>query len=89
MKLKLSAFLTFIAFLFCFIKRNTYDLSLSFYGKPCKNLVKKSTLTATLPVALTLVTAYSYELESNGNVKSKTMTISGSSTKIVPTYECK
>lgn len=70
-------------------KKNTYDISAGFFGKPSKNLIKKSTLTATLPVALTLVTAYNYEMESNGNVKSKTMTISGSSTKIVPTYECK
>jgi hypothetical protein len=70
-------------------KANTYNLSLSCYGKPAKNLVKKTTLSATLPVALTLATSYVYELESNGNVKTKTMTISGSSTKVIPTYECK
>lgn len=70
-------------------KRNTYDLSVGFYGKPCKNLVKKSTLSATLPVALTFVTSYTYEMESNGNVKAVTVSFPGSSSKVVPGYECK
>jgi hypothetical protein len=70
-------------------KVNTYDLSAGIYGKVSKNLVKKSTLNAIEPVSLTVLTTYTYEMERNGNVKSKTVTISGNSTKIVPTYECK
>lgn len=70
-------------------KPGNYNISLPVYGKPSKNLIKKTTLNVTEPVELTVTTSYTYEFEPNGNVKARTMNISGTSTKIIPTYECK